>query len=83
MGRFADLWKPVASRAGLVDGEPGIEIYPEIATQEDEIVIKKHRYSATDNRIILRGLGVETVVDYWRDDRELLSRHVLQGCPIS
>ena len=65
MGRFADLWPPVASRTGLVDGEPGIEIYPEIAPRADEIVIKKHRYSAfygTDLEIILRGLGVDTVV---------------------
>lgn len=65
MGRFADLWPPVAHRSGLVDGEPGIEIYPEIAPQEDEIVVKKHRYSAfygTDLEIILRGLGVDTVV---------------------
>jgi len=65
MGRFADLWPPIASRTGLVDGEPGIEIYPEIAPQADEIVVKKHRYSAfygTDLEIILRGLGVDTVV---------------------
>jgi ureidoacrylate peracid hydrolase len=65
MGRFVDLSEPIANRTGLVDGEPGIEIYPEIAPQADEIVIKKHRYSAfygTDLEIILRGLGVETVV---------------------
>ena len=65
MGRFADLWPPVRNRTGLVDGEPGIEIYPELAPLANEIVIKKHRYSAfygTDLEIILRGLGVETVV---------------------
>jgi len=65
MGRFADLWPPIRTRTGLVDGEPGIEIYPEIAPQADEIVIKKHRYSAfygTDLEIILRGRGVETVI---------------------
>lgn len=65
MGLFDDLWPPIASRAGLVDGEPGIEIYPEIAPRPDEIVIKKHRYSAfygTDLEIVLRGLGVDTVV---------------------
>ena len=65
MGRFADLWPPIRNRTGLVDGEPGIEIYPELAPRDNEVVIKKHRYSAfygTDLEIILRGLGVETVV---------------------
>lgn len=65
MGMYDDLWPPIASRAGLVDGERGIEIYPEIAPRADEIVIKKHRYSAfygTDLEIVLRGLGVDTVV---------------------
>ena len=65
MGRFEDLWPPVRHRTGLVDGEPGIEIYPEIAPRADEIVITKRRYSAfygTDLEIILRGVGVDTVV---------------------
>jgi len=65
MGRFKDLWPPIARRTGLVDGEPGIEIYPEIVPEADEIVITKRRYSAfygTDLEIILRGLGVDTVV---------------------
>src|SRR5262249_35099462 len=46
MGRFEDLWPPIKDRTGLVDGEPGIEIYPELAPRANEIVIKKHRYSA-------------------------------------
>lgn len=66
LGRFADdTLGPIARHACLIDGEPGSEIYPEIAPQVDEIVIKKHRYSAfygTELEIILRGLGVETVV---------------------
>jgi ureidoacrylate peracid hydrolase len=65
MGRFADLWSPIRQRTGLMDGEPGIEIYPEVASRAGEIVIKKHRYSAfygTDLEIILRGLGVDTVI---------------------
>jgi biuret amidohydrolase len=66
LGRFADEPSgPIARHAGLVDGEPGIEIYPEIAPHPGEIVIKKHRYSAfygTDLEIILRGLGIDTVV---------------------
>jgi biuret amidohydrolase len=65
MGMYDDLWPPIASRAGLVDGTPGIEIYPEVAPAIGEVVIKKHRYSGffgTDLDIILRGSGVDTVV---------------------
>ena len=65
MGRFKDLWPPIRNGAGLVEGERGIEIYPEIAPRADEIVITKRRYSAfygTDLEIILHGLGVDTVV---------------------
>src|SRR5215213_4267053 len=50
---------------GLVEGSPGVDIYPEIAPRDGEIVISKHRFSAfqgTDLEIILRGLGVTTVV---------------------
>ena len=64
-GRFKDLWPPIRSGAGLVEGEPGVEIYPEIAPRADEVVITKRRYSAfygTDLEILLRGSGVETVV---------------------
>ncbi len=49
----------------LVVGSPGVAIFPEIAPYDDEIVITKHRFSAfygTDLEIILRGLGVTTVV---------------------
>ena len=40
MCRFADLWPPIRHGTGLVDGEPGIEIYPEIAPQAEEIISK-------------------------------------------
>jgi nicotinamidase-related amidase len=65
MGLFDDLWPPIASRAGLMDGTPGIEIYPELAPGPGEHVIKKHRYSGfygTDLDIILREWGVDTVI---------------------
>lgn len=65
MGLFDDLWPPIASRAGLMDGTPGIEIYPELAPAPGEHVIKKHRYSGfygTDLDIILREWGVDTVI---------------------
>lgn len=59
------LWPPIASKAGLVDGTKGIEIYDEIAPKPGEIVVKKHRYSGfygTDLDIILRGWGIDTVI---------------------
>ena len=65
MGRFADIYPPIADHVGLVDGTPGIEICSEIAPERDEVVIKKHRYSAfygTDLDVILRGQGIETVI---------------------
>ncbi len=49
----------------LVDGSPGGAIFPEVAPRDGEIVISKHRFSAfygTDLEIILRGLGLTTVV---------------------
>ena len=56
---------PIARGDALVDGTPGVAIFPEVAPRDDEIVITKHRFSAfygTDLEIILRGLGVTTVV---------------------
>jgi len=65
MGLFDDLHPPIAHRAALVDGTPGVEIYPEVARAPGEHVIKKHRYSAffgTDLDMILREWGVDTVI---------------------
>src|SRR5690606_32151724 len=56
---------PIASRAGLIDGTPGIDIYPELAPAPGDHVIKKHRYSGfygTDLDIILRDCGIDTVI---------------------
>jgi len=64
MGLF-DMHAPIANRAAVVDGTPGVEIYPEVAPAAGEHVIKKHRYSGffgTDLDIILRGWGVDTVI---------------------
>ncbi len=55
----------IARRDALVAGSPGVAIFPEIAPRDSEIVITKHRFSAfygTDLEMILRGLGVTTVV---------------------
>jgi biuret amidohydrolase len=65
MGLFDDMHPPIASRAALVDGTAGVDIYPELAPAPGEHVIKKHRYSGffgTDLDIILREWGVTTVV---------------------
>lgn len=65
MGLFGEIYKPIRDLVGLVDETRGIEIYPDIAPQGDEVVIKKHRYSAffgTDLDIILRTEKIETVV---------------------
>ena len=65
MGRFRDLHPAIANREVLVDGTPGVEIYPELAPAADEHVIKKHRFSGffgTDLDIILREWAVDTVI---------------------
>src|SRR5437867_2910865 len=65
MGLFDDLHPPIANRDALVDGTPGVDIYPELAPAAGEHVIKKHRYSGffgTDLDIILREWGVDTVI---------------------
>src|SRR5882672_5012957 len=65
MGLFDDLHPPIATRNALVDGTPGVDIYPELAPAVGEHVIKKHRYSGffgTDLDIILREWGVDTVI---------------------
>jgi len=45
MGLFDDMHPPIANRVALVDGTPGVDIYPELAPAPGEHVIKKHRYS--------------------------------------
>ncbi|HXT81081.1 MAG TPA: isochorismatase family cysteine hydrolase [Acetobacteraceae bacterium] len=65
MGLFDDMHPPIANREGLVDGTPGVNIYPELAPAPGEHVIKKHRYSAffgTDLDIILREWGIDTII---------------------
>lgn len=64
MGVNGDIWPAIAERTGLVDGEPGAEIVPDLAPRDDDIVIKKHRYSGfygTDLDMILRTEKIDTV----------------------
>src|SRR4029077_5533582 len=65
MRLFDDIHAPIAKRAALVDGPPGVEIYAELAPAPGEHIIKKHRYSGfygTDLDMILREWGVDTVI---------------------
>jgi ureidoacrylate peracid hydrolase len=65
MGLFDDMHPPIASREALVDGTQGTDIYPDLAPEPGEHVIKKHRYSGffgTDLDIILREWGIDTVI---------------------
>lgn len=65
MGIHRDLYPPVAAGQALVDGGRGADIHPELTPRDGDIVLKKHRYNsfyATDLEIVLRGLGVDTVV---------------------
>jgi nicotinamidase-related amidase len=65
MGLFDDMHPPIANRDALVDGTPGVDIYPELAPLPGEHVIKKHRYSGffgTDLDILLREWNIDTVI---------------------
>ena len=65
LGRRFAVHPAIGQGKALVDGTPGVSIFPEVAPRDGEVVITKHRYSAfygTDLEIILRGLGVTTVV---------------------
>lgn len=64
MGLFAQIWQAIGEGKCLVDGEPGSDMIPELTPAPDEIVIKKHRYSAffgTDLDIVLRSEGIDTL----------------------
>jgi nicotinamidase-related amidase len=60
-GRELDGEEPVH----CVEGTPGVEIVPDLAPQPRDFVIVKRRYSAffaTDLDLLLRGLGVDTLI---------------------
>ncbi len=63
-GMFAEVWPPIATGACLVDGRPGVDIVADLKPEEDETIVKKHRYSAffgTDLDMILRAANIDTV----------------------
>src|SRR2546430_6546232 len=53
MGLFDDMHPPIANREALVDGTPGVDIYPELAPAPGEHVIKK----ASLQRLFWHGHG--------------------------
>lgn len=65
MGSMETIWKPIKDQTALVDGTDGVEIYEEIAPEEGDLLIKKHRYSAfynTNLEIQLRNRGIDTLI---------------------
>jgi nicotinamidase-related amidase len=55
----------IASYGGFVEGDTAVEISPEVAPLERDIVVTKRRVSAfsgTDLECVLRGLNVDTLV---------------------
>ena len=55
----------VASFGGAVEGDPSVDISPEIAPLERDIVVTKRRVSAfsgTDLECVLRGLNIDSLV---------------------
>src|SRR6478752_4077254 len=65
LGGFQDLDARIAGHNALVDGTPGVDIYPALRPAPGEHVIRKHRYSAffgTDLDMILREWGIATVI---------------------
>ena len=65
LGNFKDLDTRIATHKALVDGTPGVEIYPALAPAPGEHLVKKNRYSAffgTDLDTVLREWGIDTVI---------------------
>ena len=60
-----ELFGPIVASGGLGEVDVASAIHPLVATGPDDIVVTKRRVSAvagSDLEVILRGLGVETVV---------------------
>jgi biuret amidohydrolase len=65
LGNFKELSPRIATHKALVDGTPGVEIYPPLAPEPGEHLVKKNRYSAffgTDLDTVLREWGIDTVI---------------------
>src|SRR5699024_8407552 len=65
LGLYGEIFPLIAEGKFLIDGQEGSKIYSEVAPQNNELLIKKPRYSpffGTDLDIILRNKGIENVV---------------------
>lgn len=65
LGAVRRIHPLTASGAALREGTHGVELHPELDVQDGDHVIRKRRYSAffgTDLDLLLRGLGVETLI---------------------
>lgn len=65
MGLMSEFWPPISNQLALVDNTEGIEVYADLEPRPNELVIKKHRYSAfynTDLETQLRNREIETLI---------------------
>ena len=65
LGNFKELDTRIATHKALVEGTPGVEIYPALTPAPGEHLVKKNRYSAffgTDLDTVLREWGIDTVI---------------------
>lgn len=65
MGLYSEIHPEIADRECLIDGSGGAGLHPTLDVRPEDVVIKKHRFSAfygTDLDILLRGLGTQTLI---------------------
>lgn len=65
MGLMSKFWEPINNQTALVDHTDGIEICNELKPLDDELIIKKHRYSAFYNTNLdeyLNNKGIDTLI---------------------
>ena len=65
MGLLGPVYERLAVAEPMLEGSESAAIHPRVAPRHGDTVIAKHRFSAfhgTDLEIVLRGLGVDTLV---------------------
>lgn len=65
MGLMSDFWPPIDSQEALVDNTYGADIYSALAPEKEDVLIKKHRYSAfynTDLEHYLESKEIDTLI---------------------
>lgn len=64
-GKAGEFCQPIKDGLALIDGTPGGEIFDVVAPKEDDVVIKKQKYSSfygTNLDNILSNCGIDTLV---------------------